>query len=405
MRKPSHSLKMDDNGNTSGIQQGFTKSKLESTNQDLDSEGATAFVGCERPKFEIGCGEDGQPIIWDPSHPAGRLTNSHWVILGGSGAGKTQTIKALVSSLSSQSIPPMLLDFKDDFVDPEFRNEISAELYNAIEGLPFNPLEPGIDPVTGKISIVAHVFAVAEALSRVYRLGDQQLANLRTALFDSYEQVGITKQSNSLSDEQKLPTFEAVSSIIKDIGDMKLWNRLSTIFELQLFSSDRGGIANLVKSPSIVRLSQLPGEETKKAAGELLLRSFYNFMVQQGHSKLLKHPIVIDEAHKIAHLESVKLLLKEARAYGVSIILSSQEARDFDDSVYSNAGTLLSLQLSETSDSQRVAMLLGGQSSKHDLSEKIRTLPPFKALLKNSHYSPYTQVKITPHYLRNKNET
>ena len=128
-------------------------------------------------------------------------------------------------------------------------------------------------------------------------------------------------------------------------------------------------------------------------------------MTSLGHSKGLKWLIVIDEAHKIANLPSLKLLLKEARAFGVSVLLSSQEARDFDDTVFSNSGTLISLKLSETKDSERVAMLLGGSNIKSELGQQIRALQPFQALIKNDHYSGskgYFEFKVDPYYKRKK---
>ncbi len=357
----------------------------------------------DRVKFLVGSDitRPNTGVTWDPQFPRNRLSNGHWVILGGSGAGKTQTIKALVSELAKQSVTPILLDYKDDFVEPEYLSEIGAKLFEADDGLPFNPLEPGVDPLSGRIKINSEVYSISDALTRVHRLGDQQQANLRKAIFKAYADKGIDRGAKTLADDQALPSFDDVGELIEQAGDNKLFNRLSPIFDLGLFRADREGIEVLVRSPSVVRLSQLPGEEIKKAAGELLLRSFYNFMVRQGHSDTLRYALVIDEAHKIANLASVKLLLKESRAYGVAVILSSQEARDFDESVYANAGTLLALKLSETGDSEKVAMLLGGAQSKHALGQEIRGLRPFQGFLRNDHYNrPYAKVEVLPHYKR-----
>ena len=402
----------DDENNTEADSTNATQkidddSRDESDTADMVETSETSGAHGERVKFLVGTNMSGgkEEIWWDPSHPRTQLSNGHWVILGGSGAGKTQTIRALVSSLASQGVTPILLDFKDDFVDAEFLAEIGANLFEADDGLPFNPLEPKVDPMTGKIRIKSEVYGIAETLRKVHGLGDQQQVNLRKAIFEAYESFGISKDATKLKEGQELPNFDHVGEIVEHSDDSALFNRLSPIFDLGLFNSGRGGIAELLGRPSVVRLSQLPGEEVKKAAGELLLRSFYNFMVRQGHSdqekQKLKYALVIDEAHKVANLASVKLLLKESRAYGVSVILSSQEARDFDEYVYANSGTLLSLKLSETNDSEKIAMLLAGAQDRYKLAQEIRALRPFEAFLRNDHYnSQYVRVKVKPHFER-----
>jgi DNA phosphorothioation-dependent restriction protein DptH len=146
--------------------------------------------------------------------------------------------------------------------------------------------------------------------------------------------------------------------------------------------------------------TQLPGEEIKKFAAEIVLRGIYSSLLQLGHSMSPRLAIVVDEAHRVANLEAVKKLLKEARAFGAAVFLSSQEARDFDDFVFANAGSLLSLKLSETTDSEIVAKLLGGSREAVVLADRLRNLPQFNVYWKNDQNTPYTRVRVTPFFER-----
>ena len=110
--------------------------------------------------------------------------------------------------------------------------------------------------------------------------------------------------------------------------------------------------------------------------------------------------VVVDEAHKVANLNEMTVLLKESRKYGCAVLLSSQEAKDFSDSIYSNVGTLLCLGLNETGNSEKIAKQLGSHSNFRDLADKIRNLDNFQGYVKNNHYSPYSEIKIKPYFDR-----
>jgi len=89
-------------------------------------------------------------------------------------------------------------------------------------------------------------------------------------------------------------------------------------------------------------------------------------------------------------------LIKEARKYGIGLILSSQETRDFDESLFANTGTLIALQL-EIEDAKVMAGNLGllQPSDRTVAAELIMRQRPGQALFRNNHYSPYVQVQIS----------
>ncbi len=358
-------------------------------------------VIAQRPRVYLGTSTQfPEGVWWDPLAPAGRLTNGHLVVLGAAGSGKTQALRSFLFELHRAGIPSLVLDFKDDYVQPDFLTSIGASLHDATDSLPINPLALPVDNQTGRVNVVTQVYSMCGIFKAVYSLGEIQEAHLREALFQTYEQAGITRTTRTLAPGTSLPQFDAVRSILDEINDVSLNNRLAPIFDLGLFREGALTADNLIDRSSVIRFTQLPSEEVKKAAGGILLRAVYNALLKRGHQQGIRLAIIIDEAHRIANLEPVKLLVKEARAYGVGVFLSSQEARDFDDFVFSNAASLLTLKLSETSDADRVAKLLVGSSGYRDISDELQGAPQFHAFFRNDHYRPYVRTQIVPFYER-----
>jgi hypothetical protein len=302
--------------------------------------------------------------------------------------------------LHRSGVPSLILDFKDDYVQPDFLSAIGGKMYDATDSLPINPLALPVDAHMGKVNVVGQVYSMCGIFKAVYGLGDIQEAHLREAIFRTYEQSGITRLTRTIEPHVKIPEFSSVKDVLDEIGDVSLNNRLAPIFDLGLFQEGSVTVDDILAHSSVLRFTQLPSEEIKKAAGGIVLRAVYNALLKRGHQQGLRLAIIIDEAHRIANLEPVKLLVKEARAYGVGVFLSSQEARDFEDFVFSNAASLLALKLSETSDADRVAKLLVGSSGYRAISDELQSLPQFHGFFRNDHYRPYTRTSILPFYER-----
>jgi hypothetical protein len=338
----------------------------------------------------------GGPVFWRPRKEGRQIYNPHTVIIGGSGSGKTETLKVFLSELHWAGVGCLVFDFKDDYVQPDFVSFLNATVHYAEEGLPVNPMVPGVDPLTGRIDITSHIFTIEGTLTKVYGLGDQQANALRQALFAVYERAGYLRTPGMPPPGLHAPSFSDIRAELEHAEATSLLGRLQPIFDLNLFRPDRGGVSDLFKGLQVVRFTRLPGEEVKKACAEILLLGCYNEILRLGHSASLRLAVVIDEAHRIANLAAVSLLLREARAYGVGIFLSSQQARDFADDIYANADTLVGLKLNEPRDAERLGALLAGSARGRDLAEVIRHFQPGEAFVKNADYTPYVRLRITP---------
>jgi hypothetical protein len=356
-----------------------------------ESPPETAFI---QPSILLGEKAGGEVIYWQPFRDGQPVYNPHTVVVGGSGSGKTETLKVFLLELRRAGIACLVFDFKDDYVQPAFAERIAATVHYAEDGLPLNPMVPGIDPLTGRSDVTSHVFNVEGTITKVYGLGDQQAAALRTALFSLYERAGFPRTPSVLDTNLRVPSFGDIRAELEATEAGTLLSRLSPIFDLNLFPPGRGAVRSLFTGAHVVRFTRLPNEEVKKACAEILLLGCYNEMLRLGHLPGLRLAFVIDEAHRIANLAAVKLLLREARSYGVAVFLSSQQARDFADDIYANADSLVGLKLNEPRDAERLGALLAGSQQARELADSIRRLRPGQAYLKNIQFQPYVKLQI-----------
>lgn len=346
---------------------------------------------------------ESRPIYWNPIDGRPRLANSHMLIVGTSGSGKTQVLKSLISDMIEKRIVVLAFDFNNDYVAEEFLNRHGIKTYEPTDGLPLNPLELVPDPVSGKVHVANGIFATAGILKRIYGLGAQQEANLRTAMEECYKEYGITKETEQISFDG-YPSFEELELKIRELPNhIPLLNRLSPIFSLNLFKSLGGdrGFSDFVKYPTVLRLAPLPTEEVKLAVAEFVLLKLYNYFMSQPHRISPVMAIVVDEAHKMSSSEAIVRLFREIRKFGVAMILSSQKARDFDRDIHANAASVLFLKNSEIADRKYIAdQLKASDKQKEEIVNLLGFQSTFEGLFRNDHYMPFVRVRNIPYFER-----
>jgi Helicase HerA, central domain len=134
----------------------------------------------------------GKSVYWDPfiTKPE-KLTNQHILIVGKSGAGKTQTTSAFLWELSKACVPSIIFDFQGEYISSSLTNRdgksflecTGANVLDAADGINVNPLEVPIDPHSGKKqTYIKVVYQVANSLAKIFGLGDIQHAILRESI-------------------------------------------------------------------------------------------------------------------------------------------------------------------------------------------------------------------------------
>src|SRR5262249_60815933 len=87
--------------------------------------------------------------------------------------------------------------------------------------------------------------------------------------------------------------------------------------------------------PIVIRIHQTQNDHLQKAFASLVFYKLYKDMFRRGIQQRITHAVVFDEAHRAARLTLIPTMAKECRKYGISLVLASQEARDFNISLFS----------------------------------------------------------------------
>jgi DNA phosphorothioation-dependent restriction protein DptH len=370
-----------------------------------------------KPSILLGSNVDnGKDVVFDPNtmNPK-KLANQHLLIVGKSGAGKSQTTSGVLYELSKQDIPFLILDFQGEYISSVLANskdESFAEATKSITldpsyGMDVNPLELSVDGNTGnKIGYMSNVYQVSSILKQIFGLGDIQHPVLKDAIKRAYQEKGFSVTDRHTWNNEP-PEFQDIWSILEfmeqnegaNVRNLKY--RIEPLFENNIFVSGDGSVSinDILRENSIIDLSKLHTPELMKSVARFVLQAVYNRMLAAGPSKSIKLYVVIDEAHKLSYDQTLTDLIREARKYGVGFILASQSVRDFATVVFENMGTKIALQL-EGEDAKFMADNFGAtdKTSKDAVLALLPSQKPLRALIRNNHFEPFAQVDIVPFY-------
>ena len=366
----------------------------------------------DRPRAYLGQapGQYGKPVeIWyDPQRPDRPLANGHIAITGETGSGKTQATKSILHDLMAPptDLPALILDFKDDYAGVDYTNTERLTMFDAsMGGLPFNPLVPPVDPTSGRANPISHLHQLVGILKRIYRLGDQQAYTLREAMKETYSILGIDAKPFAPEPDQTYLPFDTIREVLERDGHGPLIGRLSPIFDLGLFSGADSEltIEGLLDGRSVVRLSQLPGDEVKNAVAEFLLMALYNHLIRRTQPRVVTRLVVLDEAWRLVQSPYLEPLMREGRAFGAAVIIATQYPKDLPDAVSGATATRLYFSQTQVEQIRTVQKSLIGKSSGADaeqLAALVRAMPPLTCLVQNGHTNPYARTAVQPYYER-----
>ncbi|WP_432976871.1 ATP-binding protein [Dactylosporangium sp. CA-233914] len=383
-----------------------------STTVAASETSVAAPSAADRPRAYLGeaVGQYGRPVeVWyDPQRPDRPLANGHIAITGETGSGKTQATKAVLHELMAapNGLPALILDFKDDYAGVEYTRTEQLSMFDAsIGGLPFNPLVPPTDPTSGRANPMSHVHQLVNILKRIYRLGDQQAYHLREAMKETYTILGLDGRAFTPASDQTYLPFDAIREVLEREGHGALIGRLSPIFDLGLFAGDGDGatLEHLLDGRSVVRLSQLPGEEVKNAVAEFLLMALYNQLIRRPQPRVLKRLVVLDEAWRLVQSPFLEPLMREGRAFGAGVVIATQYPKDLPEAVSGATATRLFFSQTQVDQIRTVQKALIGKTSGPEaerLGEAVRSMPPLTCLVQNAHQTPYTRTTVRPYYER-----
>eukprot|EP00913_Durusdinium_trenchii_P028516 g26744.t1 len=316
---------------------------------------------------------------------------------------ESETTKALIWELDRIGVPSIILDYQGEYAYGEFADAVEPQMFDVMDGLPVNPFELPFDPIANrKRPPIEMIFRLADTLNTVFSgSGDIQLGILREAIEACYIQAGIDFHDPTTW-ELEPPTLEMLERVLdhmaQDHGTQvrNLQIRLQPLFKSGIFKQQNPGFnfEQLFQQTSVILMTS-GIKDLMLAASRFILEKVYSTMLMKGVTKQLRVMVVIDEAHKLCGDETIISLVKEARKYGLGLILSSQETRDFHGSVFANTGTLIALGL-EDADATVMAKHLGLTDKKQQTGAKdlILSQSSGQALVRSQHFLPYAQIQI-----------
>jgi type IV secretory pathway VirB4 component len=309
----------------------------------------------------------------------------HAVILGMSGQGKSRTIKKIHSEIL-RSAGSVVLDFHGDLA--EHMRAHSKVIDVAVEGLPFNPFKP----VNSDLATVKQFcLDFGDILQSVCGLGDMQKVLVYKALLAAFESSGYL---DSKSEElPKMKDFVTQLELLENTNKRAIASaRIIGVTEFDLFRDAVNLDFEKLEEAFVVDLSGLGSEELKRVCASLVMRKIYSLMHTRGQRGEIDFALFVDEAHLISKEVTVGKLFKEARKFGISVILASQSIGDFHEDVKDNAGLKMVFRMNNPASAAAARFLGGGDIKK--ITEKLENLDVGECLVRLREQNDVTHVRL-----------
>jgi len=202
-----------------------------------------------------------------------------------------------------------------------------------------------------------------------------------------FEKIGMLSIDTFYPQNERMKLATLFNSVISSVTFLA-WLKGEPL-DIQNMLYDEDGKAKI----AIFSLSHLSDDE-RMFFVSLLLNTYISWMRSQRGSSVLKSILYMDEifgffppSKNPPSKEPMLLLLKQARAFGCGIVLSTQNPVDIDYKGIANIGTWFVGKLQTKQDIEKVVdgIAAHSQLSKEELSQKIATLKGRHFLLKNVH--------------------
>jgi DNA polymerase III delta prime subunit len=305
-------------------------------------------------------------------------SNPHLMIVGLPGMGKTTCLINLCLQMIQAEIYPIVFSYHED-IDDLLEKKLGDNLHFVdFAGLGFNPLE-----VVGDVShaYVDNISMIRDIFRAIFPdLGDIQLGALREALKKSYTDLGWA-EFDGKSNRPPLPEFQTFYDTLcsREKRDSGLITRLSELNDYGFFKNISGAKSLLdIARPSVIRIHQTQNETLQRAFSTFVLHNLYQRMFQRGPRNQITHAIIFDEAHRAAKLKLIHKMIKECRKFGIAFVLASQEAKDFDQSVYSAVANYLVLRVSEN-DAKVMSRVIASSDQVNAIKDMLKRMPKYGA--------------------------
>jgi len=313
-----------------------------------------------------------------------RLTtkgNPHLLVAGLPGMGKTTFLERACVEMLGCDVLPIVFSYHQD-IDEKLQEILPHVRFVDFEERGFNPLQ-----IIGEKAEFAHLEVsgkIRDMFMGIYpELGNLQGGKIRNSIRQSFVEVG-WEDSNPDFSTLAIPEFGRFLEILKDepkkdAGLKTLLERLDELESYGFFNSNATE-ESLWDSehPVVIRIHKRQDEVLQKAFASMMFFGLYKDMSKRGIRDRITHSIIFDEAHRAARMKLIPIMAKECRKFGISLVLASQEARDFDTSVFSAIANYLVFRLNDN-DARALVHNVASSSQEKALIDKIKQTEQFRA--------------------------
>jgi len=308
--------------------------------------------------------------------------NPHLLVAGLPGMGKTTCLLNLCKQMLETGVRPIVFSYHHD-IDERLERLVGAVRFVDFSGLGFNPLQ-----VIDRQSRMAYL-DVAGALRDIFiaifpELGDIQAERIRRAIKESFVEHGWDDPSADLLGLSE-PPFVRFVEILRadpkpDRGLRTLLGRFEELDDYGFFDVAESHESLWdSKEPVVIRIHTTQNDNLQKAFASVVFYGLYKDMFRRGIRRRITHAVLFDEAHRAARLRLIPTMAKECRKYGISLVVASQEAKDFNISLFSAIANYLVLRLNEA-DAKALVRNVASSDQERGLVDKLKQMDRFKAL-------------------------
>jgi len=348
----------------------------------------------------LGHDQEGGDVWWNP----GALNNGHMILIGGSGAGKTETIRCIAREICGQGIPVVMIDFHGDMAPggtdtTTFRIREGSAQY-------FNPFE--LDPAVEEISPLRATSDFVDAISINFpTLGIQQRRRIKSIIKDCYGRTGITSDPATWKRQLDCTVVEAE---ILGCEDETIPAYLEDIFDYRLFAGEEKISISRILAGGIthINLNALP-ENLRYLFADLFLRRLYYSLQALGEiprnttsdREKFRLFVIVDEAkllvsQKTGSKQTIRAVLNkyatEMRKFGVGLILASQLIGHFNPEILANVAVKFCMRTENKKQAQENARFFEVEE------EDLMSFPPGGGVLVVG--ADKKAIQIVPSHLR-----
>lgn len=134
-----------------------------------------------------------------------------------------------------------------------------------------------------------------------------------------------------------------------------------------------------MREPTLIQIHGTQNDYLQRAFATFVLYNLYQNMFKRGPQDRITHAVIFDEAHRAAKLKLIPTMVKECRKYGIAFVVASQEAKDFDPSLFTAVANYLALRLNET-DAKLMAKNFAASDKVGLYTDRIKQMPKYKAM-------------------------